>query len=144
MRSQTADSAEQRPTGSSLVATLNRLSVLPNGTQTLPPLPKTTDVYISQGLNVHPTFFGCNGTPANVSGTPSISPYALFVYLPNADPTGTTNTSTGTLAYPTDLQLAFLNATVALTSRGIPTANGTADPLWPTCLACAVDRKSVV
>ena len=142
MHRQTADSDFNKPTGASVVATLDRLSVLPNGTQTLPPLPKTTDVYISQGLNVRPTFFGCNGTPANLSGTPSVSPYALFVYLPNVDSTGTTNRTTSQLAYNHTQQVAFLDASVALTSRGIPAANGTADPLWPTCLACAVVERT--
>lgn len=64
----------------------------------------------------------------------------MLVYLPNSDPTGVTNTTTGQLVYLNNQTTAFLDTTFALTTRGIPT-NGTADPEWATCLACAVVER---
>lgn len=72
---QTADSLYHRPEGASMVATNDRTATLPNGAVSLPPLPKTTDTYIAQGLNLRPTFFGCDGTPAKLSGKPAPATY---------------------------------------------------------------------
>ncbi|KAL8283472.1 hypothetical protein RQP46_005575 [Phenoliferia psychrophenolica] len=137
----TADSALNKPTGASMVATYARSMVLPNGTQSLPPLPPSIDVYIAQGLNTRPVFFGCTGTPANLT-SPSVSPFPLIIYLPNADPTGKTNTTTAQLDYNITQQNAFLDATVSLTGRGMPSTNGSADAEWSTCLACAMVERT--
>lgn len=47
----------------------------PNGSLALPPLPKSNATYISLGLNTRPTFFGCAGSPAQVKGVSTMSPY---------------------------------------------------------------------
>lgn len=71
----TSDSAMNRPLGNSLLATAYRASTLPNGTLSLPPLPKSNATFIALGLNTRPTFFGCAGTPAQLKGANSTSPY---------------------------------------------------------------------
>lgn len=65
----------------------------------------------------------------------------MIIYLPNTDPTGTTNTTTGQLVYPNAQASKILDTSFALTTRGIPT-NGTSDAQWPTCLACAVVERT--
>ncbi|KAM0755886.1 hypothetical protein T439DRAFT_376171 [Meredithblackwellia eburnea MCA 4105] len=126
-----ADTAANKPDGSSLLATAARQSVLPNGTYTFPPMPNSTATFISQGLATRPTFFGCQAATGNASS------YPLIIYLPNADPHGVTNTSTTILQYSAALSSAFLDSTVSIVSGGI---NGT-DSQWPTCLACAVVER---
>lgn len=65
-----------------------------------------------------------------------------MVYLPNYDGgAGITNTSTGQIAYPDVQSVAFLDKTFQIATSGIPT-NGTADPLWGQCLACAVVERT--
>lgn len=68
------------PIGSSLITTQLRSHVLPNGTQTLPPFPKTTDTFIKLGLGDRATFFGCAGTAAKLNGQVAPASYP-FVRL---------------------------------------------------------------
>lgn len=84
---------------------------------------------VAQNLTKQPTFFGCNAT----KDTP------LLLYLPNAPWTGYTNYSY-TLDQFTDEQLdiAFDNAFQVATY-----GNGTVDPDWPACLACAAIKGAL-
>lgn len=124
-----------------MVATALRSQVLSQETFAMPPLPLTTDTYVAQGLAIRPSFFGCGGTPAKLNGTKSTSPYPIVVYLPNYDPTGVTNTSTSQLVYSNAQASRFLDVASAIAIRGIPTASGGNDPLWPTCLACTTVER---
>ncbi|KAJ3466614.1 hypothetical protein MRS44_004178 [Fusarium solani] len=95
------------------------------------PFPNIPDVntMVAQNLTKQPTFFGCNTT----KDTP------LLLYLPNAPWTGYTNYSY-TLDQFTDEQLdiAFDNAFQIATY-----GNGTVDPDWPACLACAAIKGAL-
>lgn len=85
-----ASSADQmnRPDGTSLVATALRMTYLRSSADNLPPLPLSNVTYVQQGLNVRPTFFGCKGTPANLSGQPTASPYP---FVPSFSPSNLSN-----------------------------------------------------
>ncbi len=137
-----ADAIDNTPTGHSLVATVARNALLPSGTYDLPPLPKTTNTFVAQELNLHPTFFGCNGTAASLHSQPANASYPLMVYLPNYDPAGTTDISTVQTAYSRKAAEAFLDAAVGVASGGRRSGKGTADAAWATCLACAVVERS--
>lgn len=139
-----ADTSEHKPDGASLTAFLTRQSYFPDGTASHPPLPKTTDTFIAQGLNTRPTFFGCNATPAKLHGKKQRAgaAYPFMVYLPNYDPTGVTNQSTAVTTYSRDLATSFLNAADQIGHNGILSATGEADAAWATCMACAVVERA--
>lgn len=68
------------PNGSALVVGRSRVEkVLKESHQPLPPLPQTTEEFVQFGLNLRPTFFGCE---------PGSSPpeWPLLIYFPNAPP----------------------------------------------------------
>lgn len=54
------------PNATSLRASYARAATLPDGQQTLPYFP-SAEVFVEQGLNARPTFFGCNASEAEVS-----------------------------------------------------------------------------
>ncbi|GAA5918798.1 hypothetical protein JCM1841_002740 [Sporobolomyces salmonicolor] len=140
-----ADTDYTWPNGTSLLATAARSANYSNGYTNFPPIPASQDDFVSQGLNVRPTFFGCNSTTSgNMTASGS---YPIVVYLPNApapvsDPF-LTNTSTFTLNYSYDEVEAFLDSAHLNALKGFPNASTptTADPNWPLCLKCAtIDR----
>lgn len=123
-----------------------------------PPVPNTTDQFVSLGLNQRPVFFGCssadNATVSGGNGTNSTSVPPLVIYLPNSplpNDVPLTNSSTLQNSYsPATLQ-AIVDQAFNIAVRGSPTANSTStngttgtsvltdgDPMWPLCLACAV------
>lgn len=66
--------------GSSLFFTASRIAtLLQSSHQPFPPLPKNVDEFISTGVNMRPTFFGCYPT----QNPPE---YPIVVYLPNSPP----------------------------------------------------------
>ncbi|GAA6063845.1 hypothetical protein JCM10212_003592 [Sporobolomyces blumeae] len=141
-----ADTEFNWPNGTALLATADRTANYSNGFRSFPPIPATADDFVNQGLNVRPTFFGCNSsTGGNVSRSDA---YPIVVYLPNApapvsDPF-LTNTSTFTLSYSYDESEAFLDSAHLNALKGFPTSSSDStarDEEWPLCLKCAtVDR----
>lgn len=65
--------------GSSLIQTAARqMALLQASHQPLPPIPATVSDFLSTGVNMRPTFFGCDPqTPTD---------FPLVIYLPNAPP----------------------------------------------------------
>ncbi|KAM0755624.1 hypothetical protein T439DRAFT_308052 [Meredithblackwellia eburnea MCA 4105] len=134
------------PNGTSLIATADRIAgYFQRNFSSFPPIPKTAEDFVQQGLNLRPTFFGCNTTGNGNSSV--LGNYPIVVYLPNSPPvdvgdnTYLTNTSTFKLDYSMSDQVSFLEAAHQNGLKGF-TANGqTQDPDWPLCLKCAaVDR----
>ena len=67
--------------GSSIVFTAARLAnVLIDSHQQFPPIPNTTDQFVSTGVRRRPTLFGCD--PINQTHPE----YPLVLYLPNSPP----------------------------------------------------------
>jgi len=133
-----SDSAYLKPEGSAIAATIARAALYPDGTFSLPPLPKTTNTFVAQGLNVRPTFFGCDATPSRLKKKKHAAAYPVLVYLPNYDPTGITNVSTSVSSFTNDETVAILNAADQIGHNGILSKDGTVDVTWATCMACAV------
>lgn len=106
-------------------------SSMESGNSILPPLPKTNTTWILQKLVNGPRFFGCNGTAPALGGAKVQSPYPFVVYLPNFDPTGVTNTSTGQIAYNNTQASDFLNTAYQFNSR-----------INSTCISCAVMERT--
>ena len=66
--------------GSSLILTAARITnLLQSSHQPFPPLPNSTAEFISTGLNIRPSFFGCFPT----QNPPE---YPIVIYLPNSPP----------------------------------------------------------
>ncbi|KAI5474485.1 hypothetical protein MNV49_003208, partial [Pseudohyphozyma bogoriensis] len=139
-----ADTNQYWPNGTSLIATADRVAGYFQGNYTsFPPVPETPDIFVQQGLNIRPTFFGCNTTGTGNSSNPG--EYPIVVYLPNApSPDGTgflTNTSTFKLDYSADEYLPFLDSAHSNALKGFQTNGSLTDPDYALCLKCAiVDR----
>jgi lysophospholipase len=107
----------------------------PNGTQLITtymqamlvglPFPFIPDVntFVSQGLNIRPTFFGCNET--NVP---------LVIYLPNTN-----------ISFPSGiptLQPTYTEAdTLGLIENGLNVATRSNSTQWARCVACTIARR---
>lgn len=79
-----ADTDYYWPNGSSLVQTYNRVTgaagvARSNKSISFPYVPDT-QTFVNLGLNLRPTFFGCNGSNGTLPGTAP----PLIVYIPNA------------------------------------------------------------
>ncbi|KAL8292734.1 hypothetical protein RQP46_001346 [Phenoliferia psychrophenolica] len=131
---------ENWPTGVSLSATQNRTAIV-HGFYDFPPVPSTTEEFLTLGLTTRPTFFGCNTT--GNGDTSVLGNYPLVVYLPNS-PTSifATNTSSYTLDYSDADQLSFLEAAQTNAIRGYTLDTNGVDSLWPPALKCATVERA--
>ena len=132
-----ADTTEW-PNGTSLIATYVRSqSQIQNGTK-FPAIPGW-NTFVNLGLNTRPTFFGCNASNITHSSsftTDSVLP-PLIVYLPNHPYTFMSNISTYDLKYT-----RAVRDNVIVNGYNVATmGNGTVDPEWPACAACAIVRR---
>lgn len=95
------------------------------------PFPQIPDqpTMVLQNLTKQPTFFGCNDS----------APTPLVLYLPNAPWSAYSNFSFEKPAF-TDIQF---QSTVDNAFNVATYGNGTVDPEWPQCLACAVIRGAM-
>ncbi|GAA5896529.1 uncharacterized protein JCM6883_006934 [Sporobolomyces salmoneus] len=142
-----ADTEYSWPNGTSLLATADRAANFSNGFRNFPPIPASADDFVAQGLNVRPTFFGCNSTAGGNMSSSSNESYPIIVYLPNApapvsDPF-LTNTSTFTLSYSYEEVEAFLDSANLNAKKGFPNSDtpNTPDSEFALALKCAtVDR----
>ncbi|KAH7873529.1 lysophospholipase [Lentinula edodes] len=131
-----SDTDDNWPNGLALLFSAERLStLLGDSHQQLPELPSSTDDFIAQGLNLRPTFFGCNSTDV-----------PLIIYLPNSPPlTGDApfcNAPTTQLQFETSETQTILDQTYINTIGGFVPNTNLPDPNWGRCLQCAtVDRS---
>ncbi|KAF8425995.1 lysophospholipase [Tirmania nivea] len=126
------------PNGTSLVATYARsLSPMQNNTK-FPAIPDW-NTFVNLGLNTRPTFFGCNAS--NITRSSSFTEDTvlppLIVYLPNHPYTYMSNTSTTTMEYTREERDNIIVNGYNIATMG----NGTVDPEWPACAACAIVRR---
>ncbi|KAF9061930.1 lysophospholipase [Rhodocollybia butyracea] len=132
----TADTADNWPNGMSFLFSQERLSTMLADThQQLPDMPVSADDFVAQGLNLRPTFFGCNNTD---------TPFVIF--LPNSPPlTGAApfaNGPTTQTQFEANETQAILDQTFNNTIGGFVPNTNSPDPNWPGCLKCAaVDRS---
>ncbi|KAG0707370.1 phospholipase B [Suillus ampliporus] len=136
-----ADDSNYWPNGTSLLTTLKRISsVLSSSHQPMPPIPGTAAQFVSTGVNMRPTFFGCNLT----EGQPA---YPIIIYLPNAPPLDgsapATNTGDTQFSYTSMFTAVFINQAFWNTLGGFKPNTTSADPDWGKCLQCAAIDRAV-
>ncbi|KDE05419.1 hypothetical protein MVLG_04214 [Microbotryum lychnidis-dioicae p1A1 Lamole] len=143
-----ADTTYGWPNGTSLLATAERVKQFGENYTSFPSIPGGAMDFVQQGLNLRPTFFGCDVASGTVTGQ---GEYPIVIYLPNSPvPNNTqgytgyqTNTSTLTLNYNLKDTVKFLDASKSNALKGFQnvTAGQTVDPTWPLALKCAtIDR----
>ncbi|KDQ53831.1 hypothetical protein JAAARDRAFT_196951 [Jaapia argillacea MUCL 33604] len=123
------DTTEGWSEGTSMVNAQTRANMYPSD-YPFPMVPTNTSTFVSEGLNLHPTFFGCDN-----ASTP------LIIYIADGGPApgypAVTNT-TGDTFNETFAQ-AVLAQTFILATQGYPAnTSESKDPEYPACLACAV------
>ncbi|KAH9993257.1 acyl transferase/acyl hydrolase/lysophospholipase [Russula vinacea] len=134
-----SDTPTNWPNGSSLIMSASRITnLLQSSHQSFPPLPSNTTQFISTGVSMRPTFFGC---------FPRQNPpeYPIVVYLPNSPPLNgdnpVTNTSDAQLNYTQELTRQFLDQAHANVIGGFIPNTDSPDPEFGKCMQCvAIDR----
>ncbi|KAJ5632480.1 hypothetical protein N7490_008819 [Penicillium lividum] len=127
-----ADTDLNWPNGTSLVATYERslnVSGIGNGTA-FPAIPDQ-NTFINLGLNMRPTFFGCNSS--NITGTAPI-----VVYLANTPYSSQSNTSTYQMTYEDWQRDNIITNGYEVVTMG----NGTLDGNFTACVGCAILSRS--
>lgn len=119
------------PNGTALIAAYERTlnSALMNGT-TVPAVPDFY-TFINLGLNVRPTFFGCE-SKNNSAPTP------IMVYIPNAPYSYMSNLSTATTEFSNSVRNSIIQNGYEVATMG----NGTMEQEWPICVGCAILSRS--
>ncbi|KAH9917657.1 lysophospholipase [Epithele typhae] len=73
------ETSDFKPTGQSLLATREKVSVLPQGFMNFPtPFPQTQREFLDLKLNMRPVFFGCDGPNSTDATFPCVSPPSPF------------------------------------------------------------------
>ena len=132
-----ADSAENWPNGTALVATYERTTneTMQNGTA-FPYIPDQ-NTFVNLGLNNRPTFFGCDAQNLTSNGT---SP--IVVYIPNSPYVYNSNTSTfAKLAFNNAERNAMILNGYHVATMANSTREGYSD--WSTCVGCAIISRSL-
>ena len=116
-----ADTVGNFPNGSEILHTYE--AAVAAGLTRMPVIPSVA-TFVSEELNVKPTFFGCNTNDT-----------ATIIYIPNFNYTFPSGEPTAKIQY-------FVNETDGMIANGVEIANygGKAD--WPLCLACGIMKKS--
>ncbi|OJA08670.1 hypothetical protein AZE42_01184 [Rhizopogon vesiculosus] len=127
-----ADDPNYWPNGTSLLTTFERIStVLSSSHQPMPPIPGNAASFVSTGVNMRPTFFGCDAT----QGQPE---YPIIIYFPNAPPLDgsapATNTGNTQFSYTSMFTAVFINQAFMNTLGGFKPNTTSPDPNWGQCL----------
>ncbi|MBE7179623.1 MAG: hypothetical protein INR71_00145, partial [Terriglobus roseus] len=116
-----ADTSANFPNGSEILTTY--VQSVGQGLTRMPVIP-SVETFLALGLNTRATFFGCNDTSK-----------LTIVYLPNVAYTYNSGQST--------FKLEYSNAEVdAMIANGVQVANQNGTAGWPTCLGCAIVKKT--
>ncbi|KAN0111415.1 phospholipase B [Russula decolorans] len=125
--------------GSTILFSASRITnLLQSSHQSFPPLPENAAEFISTGINIRPTFFGCFPT----QNPPE---YPIVVYFPSAPPINgdnpVINTNTFQLDYTPEHTGLFLDQVHANAIGGFMPNTNSPDPNFGKCLQCvAIDR----
>ncbi|MCJ1457026.1 hypothetical protein MMC28_007392 [Mycoblastus sanguinarius] len=116
-----ADTSANFPNGSEIFQTYNQAQLA--GLTKMPVIPAPA-TFTSEGLNIRPTFFGCNDATK-----------ITIIYLPNHNYTFPSGESTEKVQYsPAETSGMISNGGQVATQGGSAT--------FPTCLACAIVKKT--
>ncbi|KAJ9219823.1 hypothetical protein DTO169C6_7814 [Paecilomyces variotii] len=116
-----ADTSANYPNGSEILTTYVQST---NRNLTKMPYIPSVDIFLAEGLNTRPTFFGCTE-----------SDKLTIIYIPNVNMTYNSGQSTYKLWYTTD-------ETDAMIGNGVAMAEQADDDNWATCLGCAILAKT--
>ncbi|OJD30467.1 lysophospholipase [Diplodia corticola] len=120
-----ADTDDNWPNGTEIRNTWTQATAQLGANSRMPDIP-TPDVFVAEGLNKRPTFFGCNAT----------SDVLTILWVPNNNFTFDSNVATLKLQYSS-------NETSGMIANGQEVATQGGDARWPACLACGIMvRKS--
>ncbi|KAH6974518.1 lysophospholipase [Ilyonectria sp. MPI-CAGE-AT-0026] len=123
-----ADTKTYWPNGTALVATYKRSKIKTSTDSSDFPTIPDQNTFVNLGLNMRPTFFGCNDSSSG----------PLIVYLPNAPYSSHSNFSTFDLEYSIDERNQVIENGYNVATMG----NGSVDSNWPTCVSCAILARS--
>ena len=116
-----ADTTDNFPNGTEIYTTYQQAQA--HGLTKMPVIPPVS-TFVSKGLNKRATFFGCNDKSK-----------ITIVFLPNVNYTYASNTPT--------TQLVYSKAdTDGIIGNGVNIADQKGDAQWPTCLGCAIQKKT--
>jgi len=127
------------PNGTSLLMSASRITnMLQSSHQPFPPLPGNAEQFLSAGLNMRPTFYGCFPT----QNPPE---YPIVIHFPNSPPINgdspVTNPGIFKLDYSLKHTQLFLDQIHANTIGGFLPNTTSPDPNFGKCLQCvAIDR----
>jgi lysophospholipase len=120
------------PSGGAMIASYQRTlnSALMNGTA----FPAVPDPYtfINLGLNVRPTFFGCDSKKTS-------APTPIVVYIPNAPYSYMSNLSSSTTEFNNSVRNSIIQNGYEVATMG----NGTVEQEWPICVGCVMLLRSL-
>ena len=116
-----ADTSDNFPDGSELYQTYEQAQLA--GLTKMPVIPPSS-VFISNGYNIRPTFFGCNDNSK-----------ITIIYLPNHNYTYPSGQSTSKLQYSP-------SETDGMIKNGIQVATYGGSATFPECLGCAIVKKT--
>jgi lysophospholipase len=125
-----ADTPTNWPNGTALVATFERARQYASENSNGFPAVPDYNSFVNLGLNRRPTFFGCDVNQNK--------PVPLVVYLPNTPYTSNSNHSTFDFTTSDSDRNAFIQNAYNMATR----ANSTIDKQWPTCVGCAIMKRS--
>ncbi|KAH9963851.1 phospholipase B [Russula dissimulans] len=133
------DTATNWPNGSSLLFSASRITnFLQSSHQPFPPLPGSAAQFLSTGVNMRPTFYGC---------FPTHNPpeYPIVIHFPNSPPINGDNPVTNPIVFKLEYSLEhtqlFLDQVHANTIGGFLPNTNSPDPNFGKCLQCAaIDR----
>jgi lysophospholipase len=119
------------PNGTAMVATYDRHQGLGIANGTAFPAVPDVNTFTNLGLNSKPSFFGCDSK--NLTG-----PSPIIVYIANHPYTFYSNISTAISTIKNAERDALIRNGYHVATMG----NGTIEPEWPACVACAVLSRS--
>lgn len=125
-----ADTETNWPNGTAIWATYMRQFNSQGNGSVVPDVPNPTDFW-NMGLSRKPTFFQCTVDPDFMG---EVAPTPLMIYLPNMQKTYASNTSTWKLSYTNDERDSMIRNGYNIATQN----NGTSDPEWRSCVACAI------
>lgn len=131
-----ADTDNDWPNGTALRASYERSLDVAFANGTLFPDVPDANTFVNLGLNNRPTFFGCDAS--NFTLRQGQAPPPLIVYVPNAPYTTNSNVQT----FDPDYDISQRNAIITNGLNAGSQGNGTLDPEWPACVACAALSRS--
>lgn len=138
------DTETNWPNGSSIIHTFLRQFGEQGKGSPVPFVPTNVDAFLDSKAADSPVFFGCNASNleslVTLHGNKNINStdIPLIIHIPNKNYSYYSNTSTFKLTYEIEETLGMIENGFEVASRN----NYTADRKWPTCVGCAIIRRT--